>query len=226
MFTFKSKTAESLKVVVNKLPPFKTAQKLVRFYPIEGSDKTEVEELGFQSYNLPCTITLMDLTKLDEVMAWLNGSGFLTRDDDDTKYLKASVYNGVEIQKNKTTGTGSFEFYISDPFRYLLNEADVTITEPTVVANAGTYFSEPLLKITGSGVISVTVGDMTFGYNFGDETEVYIDGAIKEAYYPTVEELKNRKMTGDFPRLEVGNNIVTWTGTVTEIILTKRTRYL
>lgn len=224
MFTFKSIHADSLKVVVNKLPPFKTAQKLVRTYPIEGSDKTEVEELGFQSYVLPCQFTLMDLTELDDVKAWLNGSGVLIRDDDNTKYLNASVYSEVEIQKNKTVGEGSCEFFIANPFRYLVNETDVTLTAPTNILNVGTYYSEPLLHITGSGVVNVTVGDYSFTYDFDADAEVYIDSEIKEAYLGST--LKNRQMTGDFAVLNVGSNSISWTGTVTEIVITQRTRFL
>lgn len=224
MFTFKSIHADSLKVVVNKLPPFKTAQKLIRTYPIEGSDKTEVEELGFQSYVLPCQFTLMDLTELDDVKAWLSGSGVLIRDDDANKFVNASIYSEVEIQKDKTIALGSCEFFIANPFRYLLNETDVTITAPTNILNLGTYYSEPLLHITGSGFVNVTVGDTSFTYDFDTDTEVYIDSAIQEAYLGST--LKNRQMTGSFPILNVGSNSISWTGTVTSIVITQRTRFV
>ena len=224
MFTFKSIHADSLTVVVNKLPPFKNAEKKIRTYHIDGSNRTEVEELGYQSYTLPYEITLKDSTQLDDVKVWLNGSGVLIRDDDNTKYLNASVYSELSIDKFKGIATGSCEFFIANPFRYLLNEADATLTAPTNVLNLGTYYSEPLLKITGSGVVNITVGDYSFTYNFGGDSEVYIDSEIKEAYLGST--LKNRQMTGDFPLLNVGSNSVSWTGDVTEIVITQRTRFL
>ncbi len=223
MFTFKGIHASYYNVVVNLLPPFKKASKKVNIINIEGKDGTIVEELGYEGYVLPCKITLMDMTKLDEVMAWLSGSGALVRDDDDTKKVNVSIYNEVSYQKIIGVAEASFEFYVSDPFRYLISESDITLTANGTLTQGGTVFSEPLIKLTGTGLVEVTINGRVFSYNF-DTSYVYLDSKLHKAYYLTNK--KNRKLSGNFPILDVGLNTISWTGNITEMVITKRTRYL
>ena len=224
MFTFKGIHADTYKVVVNKLPPFKSPSVKTKVYNVDGYDGAIVESLGLQPYTLPVTITLMDLTHLDDVMAWLSGSGVLIRDEDDTKYLNVAIYNELEYEYLKKQKKTTFEFYVADPFRYVLDEPNLTLTAAGNVSYSGTYDGLPLLKITGSGVVQVSVGDFVFDYDFDGDTVVWVDSKIKETYNSVG--LTNRRFTGEFPKLVNGNNAVSWTGTITEIIVTKRTRYI
>ena len=223
MITFKNITADSLDVVVNKLPPYKMPAVKTEVITLEGKDGNIVQSLGYDSYILPCVITLNDLTKIDSVIAWLSGSGNLVRDNDSTKYVYASIYNEIDYNSLIKKLPTKFEFYVANPFRYLITEANTTITEPATYANTGTYFSLPLLKITGTGEVTITINTRSFTLNF-DTAYIHVDSASREAYHLTTN--KNRQMTGDFPYFDVGNNAISWTGTVTEIVITPRTRFL
>jgi phage-related protein len=223
MITFKGISANSLGVVVNKLPPFKRATKRTNVIRIDGRDGTIVEELGYDGYVLPIKITLMDVSKVNEVIAWLSGGGVLTTDEDPTRYVTAYIYNEVSYERLVSLKTATVEFYVSDPFRYLTSESNITLTTNGSVTNDGTAVSLPLLKITGTGTVVVTINGRSFTYVF-DSTYVYIDSQSMEAYYLTT--LKNRKMSGDFPYFDVGLNTITWSGNITELVITKRTRYL
>jgi phage-related protein len=70
----------------------------------------------------------------------------------------------------------------------------------------------------------MTIGGRSFTYVFGAEPYVYIDSDSLDAYYLTTK--KNANMTGAFPYLTPGVNAISWTGTVTELVITPRSRYL
>jgi phage-related protein len=136
----------------------------------------------------------------------------------------------------QATKQARIDFLISDPYRYVVSEADQTITTfPTTVNNPGTYLTQPLLHITGSGTVVLALNGVTMTYIFpAEETYFHLDCASFDTYYDTVANLRNRSMTITggtatlpFPTLATGNNTLSVTsGTVTEVIVTKRTRYL
>lgn len=223
MITFKGVQASVHNVVVNKLPPFKRATQRINTIKINGKDGVETQELGYDGYVLPVVITLMDITKINDVIAWLSGEGQLINSDDPTRYVIASVYNEVSYERLSTLKQAKVEFLVKDPFRYLLSESNATLTSAGNVTNSGTYKSLPLIKLTGSGLVTVSINGRVFTYNF-DTPYVYIDSQSQEAYHLTVS--KNRKLGGEFPFLDVGVNTISWTGTVTEMVIAKRTRYL
>ena len=53
---------------------------------------------------------------------------------------------------------------------------------------------------------------------------IVIDSVLQEAY--TGSELMNDHMSGDFPVLKPGANAISWTGTVTRVVVRPNWRYL
>lgn len=53
---------------------------------------------------------------------------------------------------------------------------------------------------------------------------ITIDSEQEEAYHGLI--LKNRQMTGDFPKLNSGINIISWVGNLTKIEVNPRSRWL
>ena len=93
------------------------------------------------------------------------------------------------------------------------------------VNNTGNYISKPIFEIEGAGNIKFILnGNSVFTYNFDDDGKVVIDSEKEDAYLGAV--LKNRKMNGEFPKLELGENIITWDGIVKNIKVTKKSRWL
>ena len=207
-------------------PVFIRADRAVNLIKIEGSDRTYREDLGLEPYILKARILLADNADKDAFLAWLSGSGQLILDEDNTKYVTAYIDKQVVLQrltKGANVKVADVEFLVIDPFRYKLSEANVTLTASGSYTNLGTVYSEPLLKLTGTGTVVLTIGTQSFTYVF-DTPYVFVDCKAKDAYHSAT--YKNRKMTGDFPVLNIGANAISWTGTLTELVITPRTRYL
>ena len=82
------------------------------------------------------------------------------------------------------------------------------------------------MVLKGSGTVGISVnGVMIFEYTFPDgENEVVIDSQSEDAYLGDV--LKNRNMSGEFPVLLPGTNIIGWSGSVSSIEILPRSRWL
>ena len=209
-------------------PKVQTPKMKVDIQTIDGSDKTEVVERGYEPYNLDVQMMCANPANIDAALVFLQGSGALISDDDTTKYWNAQIIERVEFKrlaKGPAIRVADVQFFVKNPYRYLVPESNVTLTSPGNVTNAGTVNSLPLLKITGSGTVVLTIGGRSFTYVF-DTPSVFIDSDSQEAYYLVPTTRKTNKMTGAFPYLTPGVNAVSWIGTVTELIITPRSRYL
>ena len=110
------------------------------------------------------------------------------------------------------------------PFFYADAAADITVTTSgTIITNPGSVYSEPILTVYGSGDITLMVG--TTIVELEDISgSIVIDSVLQEAYQGVT--LMNDHMNGEFPVLKPGMNAISWTGTVTKVVIQPNWRYL
>ena len=93
-----------------------------------------------------------------------------------------------------------------------------------MITNQGLENSKPIITLYGSGDVTFNLNGIdVFTVNI-DSDYITIDSEKQEAYKNGT--LKNRKMNGDFPLLKPGINTITWTGTLTKIIVDPKSRWL
>lgn len=95
-----------------------------------------------------------------------------------------------------------------------------------LVMNTGNYKSKPVIELQGFSSVELIVnGNKLFRYTFPEgEDTVIVDSQKQDAYVGSI--LKNRQMIGEFPMLEIGENIITWEGTITEMKISAKSRWL
>ena len=100
------------------------------------------------------------------------------------------------------------------------------IDNKLIVNNIGNYTSKPIIELEGAGIVEFILnGNKLFRYTFQEgENSVVIDSQKQDAYLGTI--LKNRNMNGEFPELKVGENIITWEGTISNIKISSKSRWL
>lgn len=128
---------------------------------------------------------------------------------------------GAESYTGSTTITAT-EYAGAQPIYYV-----EVRNESMTVKNEGNYQAKPTMTIYGSGNISVSVnGSEIFNIALGDEGYITIDTAAMEAYQDGI--LKNRLVTGDYNNfmLNVGNNTVSFTGEVDQVVIANYSRWL
>lgn len=168
---------------------------------------------------------------IDEVNGWLTGSGSLRFGDDPNHCYTAMVTKEYSVtnKSNRLIGkefTVSFDCY---PFRYVYPSPDVIqlSVSGSTVENTGTVFSQPEIKINSTGSFTLIVNGYQIDGNEALTSGVIVDCELMECFSTDKTESYNSLITMDeYPRLDAGVNIITWTGSITSIEITPRWRDL
>lgn len=224
---FKDNDSEALNLHINDLGRRQRAQEQINTYQVPYSDYEPTEHTGkYLPYIRPMDFAWKDKTKTSAIYKWLTGYGKLRTSKDPGGYFKAHVISGYEVDRfSKNYDRMMVQFKINPPFFYL-NSGDTPLqftTSPAVINNPGTHDAEPLIKVTGSGNITLDINGKIIQLT-GVVDHIYLDSESQYVYKGTTNE--GQKMTGDFPVLNPGVNNMTWTGTVTEIEIIPRWRDL
>ena len=235
-FIFRGIDSRDIGVVVEDMFDVHRPKRNVQTIQVPGRDGRLMQDDGtYDTYTISGKINCFG-APLSDVYAWLSGSGDLILGDEPTRSIRASAAAQVKNTRFRCDGcydslTVSFD---CQPFRYHGEQTeganDIPLTSsPATVTNPGTYKSAPRIKIAGTGTAVLTIGtqiveveDLAGG--------VIIDSELGECFDLTETQLKNSVVTlmdEDFPTLQPGANIISWTGTgVTGITITPRWRDL
>lgn len=156
------------------------------------------------------------------VADWLCVKGYQRLEDSYflDSYRLAHFSGSLEIENILNRfGRATIEFDCK-PQRFLHDgEIVLSYSGAGTIYNPTRFPSAPLIKVAGSGSGTVTIGDTTLSLSGIDEY-VYLDSDIQDAYKGT--ENLNSIMTGSFPKIEGGEQVVTFTGGITGLEITPR----
>lgn len=226
---FKNIDSRNVKgIIISELPPITKPKMRVRIDTIDGKDGSETVNLGFEAYTKTVKIGLTRGYEIDNIIAWLHGEGDIQFSNEPDKVYRVKVYEAIDFERLLRFRTAEVKFY-TQPFKYSAMERTKTLTvtglQTAEIRNAGNYFSKPIITLTGTGKINISVnGVQKCVLNLGTNESITLDADKQEAYMGNI--LKNRKMDGEFITLEVGKNTITWTGNLSTIAITHYSRWL
>ena len=218
-FIYNNRDSRDYNIVVNKLPPISSAPKRYEEVVVTGKDGATFNEEGYSTYEKQLTITIMDKTKIDEILEWLQGNGKITFSNEPDKYYNVHILNSVEINREKTQSTLNM---IAQPYKYSTNEK---IINTFIVVNEGNTTSNPWMKITGSGTVILIINNVNVcTLDLSVINNIELDSDLQDAF--SNGQLANRKMNGEFPHFKPGINTIAYTGNVTKVDTIVRSRWL
>ena len=192
-----------------------------------GSLTTLEGEDVYEDITLTAKCMIADPAVIPAIAGWLKGSGTVTFGNREGGFYYARIANQIPFEKilrGNPHRSFAVNFRCSPPFLYASGVPDVTITTGSyVLVNPGSVYSEPIITVYGSGDITLIVNG-SFVELEGIEDSITLNSVIQEAYKG--ETLLNEKMAGDFPVLKPGNNLTSWTGTVSRVVIEPNWRYL
>lgn len=219
-------------VYVTELPPPTIAAERVTFTDVPGRSGSLTTLEGDYVYDdlvLTVTCVISDPSRISEIAGWLQGSGTVTFANRDGGFYHARVINQISFEKI-LRGNPHRTFAINfrcKPFWYEQAPQSINIAtgsgSSSSVTNPGNVPSEPIITLTGTGEITLIVG-MTIIELTDMSGSITIDSTLQEAYNGAYS--MNSHMSGDFPVLLPGVNMVSWTGNVSSIRLEPNWRYL
>lgn len=217
-------------IVMSKRPPIPAPQRNVDYEKVPGRNGSLTTDYGTYD-DITITIECAFIEKVDfklkanEIKAWLmGGKDRLIFSDETDKYYEAQVVNKFDIAQSIRV-LGEFPVVFNcKPFKYAIDDIPITITKNnSTIYNPGTFQSEPVIKVYGSGDIKLKINNEEITIK-NIEEYVTIDSDLMDCYKNT--QLWNNNMIGEFPTLVVGENNISWTGNVTKLEINPNWRWL
>lgn len=220
-------------LLISKLPPITKPKQRTQTEEIDGRDGDIVTTLGYGAYDKSIDIGLYGDFDIEDIMTYFNSSGTVTFSNEEDKYYNYQIVDQIDFDRLIRFRTAKVKMHVQ-PFKYSSVEGtrtyNITSEEEITINNSGNYVSKPVISITGSGTINLSVnGYEVLVIELGeDATTITIDTANMEAYNQNTSELMNRSVTGDYDNLylNAGSNTISWTGTITQIQITNYSRWL
>lgn len=223
-FVFKNISSLDMGIIVNTLPPITKAARDISKISIPGRDGYLTQD--FETYSStvkPVECTILDISMVDQVIAWLSGSGEVIFSNQADRKYQANIINQIPFNKIIRKWYKFIVNFDCQPFALMLDNPVITLTSPGIIYGAGTYKSKPVITVYGTGTIELTVNNIVIHLTNVSEY-VTIDSGLMDAYKGTL--LKNNDTLGEFPELVVGENVISWTGTVSKVEIESNWRWL
>ena len=133
-----------------------------------------------------------------------------------------TVINSIQAKKGVNT------FSVSGTPKPTI-KITVADTKSFMIRNNGNTYAKPMITIHGSGTINLSLNNyQIFVIELGDKEQITIDTNLLDAYNNDTKELMNRLVTGNYDnfKLNVGNNTISWTGSVSSIEISNYSRWI
>lgn len=224
--------SRSLKgLLISELPSISKPAMRTQITEIEGKDGNFIDDIGYAAYDKSVKIGLYGDYDIDLVAKYFSGEGKVIFSNEPDKYYFAKIIEQIDFERLIKFRIANVKFH-TEPFKYLVNEEAVEfdITPETTevkVTNVGLEPSKAVITLTGEGIIEVSINDYAqFQVDIGEDGYITVDSMLEECYKDTTSTLKNRNMSGEFPILKPGENIITWTGAPTKIKIHPMSRWI
>ena len=217
-------------IYVSEQPPITVPQERSTQTKIPGRPGSLTTLEGDDVYDdltLTATCFIRDPALIPAIAGWLKGGGTVTFANRPGGFYHARIVNQIPFEKilrGNPHCSFAVNFRCSPPFWYVSNPEEVTITTSSyVLVNPGSVYSEPIIHVYGTGDMTLIVNG-SFVELEGIEDSIVLNSVIQEAYQG--EMLLNEKMDGEFPLLKPGNNLISWTGDISRLVIAPNWRYL
>jgi len=228
-FLWKDTRCTDLGIHVLKQPELVRPSERATFTSVPGRSGTLTTLEGEDVYDdfiVSAECIIRDTSNLPATCQYLKGDGKVTFANRQGGFYVARVVNQISFDKI-LRGNPHHSFTVNfrcQPFFYLSDVEDIMVTTSGVfISNQGNVFSEPVVKVTLTGDAEIVIGGSYFELT-GITGTVTIDTPLMETYMDY--ESHNQNMRGDYPKLLAGENIVSWTGGVSQIVMTPNWRML
>lgn len=186
---------------------------------LEGNDV-------YEDVTLTAKCMIADPDVIPVLAGWLKGGGTVTFANREGGFYYARIVNQIPFEKI-LRGNPHRSFSVNfrcKPFWYEIIGEPITLTAASnVLVNPGSAYSEPVIVVNGSGDITLIING-----EFIELTDIdggiTLNSEILEAYH--ADTLMNEHMDGEFPLLKPGNNLISWSGEVTSLVIQPNWRYL
>lgn len=195
-----------MNLIVEELPPISSAEERVDEVECPGRDGSYYISQGYKPINKN-VIVHYEGNDPDKLLEWLRGSGKVVFGNLPDRYYQAIINNKIELTQIIAAKLYRFPvIFTCQPFSYLIDGDDphVITSGCTLFHGRSTAISRPIITLTGSGSVTVNINGRSF------QVTDLSEPMIIDSNYPMVLNKRGKYMKGNFPYLDVGENVITW----------------
>ena len=228
-FTWNGVSCTQYGIHVLEQPPITIPAERATFVDVPGRSGSLTVLEGESVYDdlvLTAQCIVENTERVGEIAGFLKGNGRVTFANRPGGCYYARIINQIPFEKI-LRGNAHRTFAVNfrcKPFWYAENVEPITVTQSgSFVTNPGNIYAEPVIRVYGSGSITLIVA-LTIVELENVTESVTLNSELKEAYKGTTS--MNSNMSGEFPVLYPGANAISWTGNVSQVVIEPRWRYL
>ena len=217
-------------LLIQTLPPISKPKQRVDIEEIDGRDGDIITYLGYGAYDKEIKIGLYGSYDIDEIISYFNSEGTVIFSNEEDKYYNYQIIEQIDFDKLLRFKEATVKMHMQ-PFKYSAEDNqkvfNVSNTTSITIRNVGNIYSRPVLTITGTGTINLSLNsNELFVITMGDYTSITIDTNNMNAYNGST--LLNRNVIGNYDnfKLNVGKNTISWSGTITQIEIDNYSRWI
>ena len=212
--------------LIEELPIVDKPEEDVEFIEIEGRHGYLTFRKGrYKPIEYTVDLVFKGKENRDIIKSKFQGSGNLILSNESNRYYKAFVVGAIVFERQiRDVYICSITFRLQ-PFAYEVNQTGImTFSKPYTLTNHTNTTAQPIIEVygTGSGVLSINNTDIQIREI--DEC-IILNFELKEAYGQDGSS-KNTQVLTDYEELIVGENVISWSGGITDITIYPNWRWL
>lgn len=220
-------------LLISSLAPISKPQVRTQVETVDGRSGDIVTPLGFSAYDKVISIGLTYNYNIDEIIDYFNSSGEVIFSNEPDKVYQFAIYEQIDFEKLIRFKTAEVTLHVQ-PFKYSTIEKPQTFnisTSPATVNiyNAGNYYSRPIITITATGNVTLSLnGSEILNIEFGETAQTIIINCEELNAYDEQNILQNRLVTGNYDNIKLnkGSNEIGLTGNVSSLTINKYSRWI
>jgi len=166
-------------------------------------------------------------TKMSQVAEWLySASGYARLEDSyDEEFYRLAYYNNETSFENlfDEAGKATLKFTCKPQRYYKSGEIPINFTAAGKIQNGTIETAFPRLKvITDNTEGTISIGNYSFEILEGAGTTINIDCELQDAWYEAENKNNFIVLDGDYPRIDPGVQVISFTGGVQSVEVTPR----
>lgn len=214
-------------LIIQSLPPISKPKMRTSIETIDGRDGDVVTKLGYSAYDKEVSIGLHGDFDIDDAIAFFDSEGEVVFGNEPDKYYRYQILDQIDFERLVRFRTAKVKMHVQ-PFKYdAVDRVFEAVGQKSVtLRNRGNVASRPTVTVYGSGTVSLSVNAVTVLTFAISDGYITIDAEEMNAYHGDT--LVNRRVVGDYSdlRLNVGENVISCSGDVTEIKVEDYSRWV
>ena len=226
-FIFNGTHSDDIGVHVLKMPGITRANERIHSFSIPGrSGNLHESEKAFDNYTKSVECLVAKGADIDRMASILRGSGTIIFSNEPERVYRVTIINQIDIAYAAKKFRNFLLQLDTHPFKFSASPLDDEIIATSAVTfyNRGSWESEPIIEVYGSGNVTLTINNKPYILK-NISGSVTVNSEMMEVY-KGIENKNNTFEADEFPILNTGENTISWSGSVSKVVIQPNWRWL